>query len=363
MALEEPALEQKTHPDVGCMGVRADKIASTTIHVHLEEEVNLAPPREVRSGDVVAVRILTDNPVYNRLELTSGRLARLNPHDIVVGVLGARRALDGFVGDVPESLAVGDTLHILNLGGVIGLAQGGHSSLGNPIEAEVLGMVTRAGRPINIAEHRLPPAENIEASPPLVLVAGTCMNSGKTQAAVELIRQFTAAGKRVAAAKLTGVACLRDTLEMSDHGAIRTLSFLDCGLPSTVGLKDLRPLARTVIAALNQDSPDLIVLEMGDGLLGYYQVGSLFEDPQILRFSAAMVFCARDFVGAWGGRELLRARGLRIDVFTGAVTDSAMGVAYLESEFEVAAANAVRDGDRLHRIVSDKVEAWLTACA
>ena len=67
------------------------------------------------------------------------------------------------------------------------------------------------------------------------------MNSGKTYAATEIIKHLARAGLRVAAAKLAGVACLRDTLNMQDHGAIKTLSFLDCGLPSTVALTDLAP--------------------------------------------------------------------------------------------------------------------------
>jgi len=51
------------------------------------------------------------------------------------------------------------------------------------------------------------------------------MNSGKTYAATEIIQQGTRVGLRVAAAKLSGIACLRDTLNMADHGAIATGEF------------------------------------------------------------------------------------------------------------------------------------------
>src|SRR5678816_1397292 len=95
------------------------------------------------------------------------------------------------------------------------------------------------------------------------------------------IKQATRAGLRVAAAKLSGVACLRDTLNMADHGALVTASFLDCGLPSTVGAGDLAPVAKAIIARLNEDSPDLIVLELGDGILGGYSVESLFDDAEL----------------------------------------------------------------------------------
>ena len=72
-----------------------------------------------------------------------------------------------------------------------------------------------------------------------MIVAGTCMNSGKTVAATEIIKQAHHAGLKVAGAKMSGVACLRDTLNMQDHGAFVTASFLDCGLPSTVDVDDL----------------------------------------------------------------------------------------------------------------------------
>ena len=79
----------------------------------------------------------------------------------------------------------------------------------------------------------------------------------------------------MAAAKLSGVACLRDTLNMADHGAIATASFLDCGLPSTVGIGDLGPIAKAVVSRLNESAPDFIVIEMGDGIAGGYSVESV----------------------------------------------------------------------------------------
>ncbi|HSR68761.1 MAG TPA: hypothetical protein VLU25_12555 [Acidobacteriota bacterium] len=351
-------LRNRSGPAARWTRLRVDKVASSTINLGIEEEVDLLPTQPPRVGDAVVVRTLTDNPTYNKLELTSGRLARLNPGDVMVGVLGRRRALKGFVGDVPRRLQSHDRLHVLSLGGVIGRCTGRHHEMGRPIEAELLGMAGRHGQVLNISETALPCNGDVSDSPPLIIVAGTCMNSGKTQAATEIIKQLTRRGRRVAGAKLSGVAALRDTLDMQDHGAVKTLSFLDCGLPSTVGLDDLAPLAKTIISHLCQAGPDAIVLEMGDGLLGFYEVESLFDDQALLDRCAALVFCAGDFVGAWGGLQLLRQKKIRIDVFSGSATDSQMGVEYIEREFGVAAANALRSGERLHRIVEERLEQW-----
>jgi len=309
-----------------------------------------------QAGDVVVVRVLTDNATYNMLELPTGRLAKVNPGDVLLGVLGRRRALKGFVGDVPATVAAGDELHLLNLGGVIGSCSGHHSSLDDAIKVEVIGLVSDdSGRVRNIADVGLPLRKTLGPSAPLVVIAGACMNSGKTYAATEIIQQATRAGLRVAAAKLSGIACLRDTLNMADHGAIATASFLDCGLPSTVGADDLAPVAKAIIARLNESAPDLIVIELGDGILGGYSVESVFEDAEFREAMVALLFCASDYVGAWGGIELFKRRGIKVDLIAGSVTDSKMGEDFVEREFGVPAGNARRNGVKLFEIVRSKM--------
>jgi len=340
--------------------IDADKIGSATSPLNLGRTNAIIPSSETpRAGDVVVVRALTDSATYNMLELPTGRLAKINPGDVLIGVLGRRRALKGFVGDVPGTISAGDQLHLLNMGGVIGKCTGHHSSLSDAIQVEVIGLACdEQGRLMNIADAALTPRNTLGHTAPLVIIAGTCMNSGKTYAATELIKQATRAGMRVAAAKLSGIACLRDTLNMADHGAIAIASFLDCGLPSTVGATNLSSVAKTIIARLNESSPDLIIIELGDGLLGGYSVESVFDDLELREATAGLVFCASDYVGAWGGIELLRRRGIEIDVIAGSVTDSQMGEDFIEKEFGVPAANARRNGERLFELLAPKVSTF-----
>src|SRR5215510_14147036 len=337
--------------------IDVDKIGSAASPLALPKTVAIVPSSDSpKAGDVVVARTLTDSATYNMLELPTGRLAKVNPGDLLIGVLGRRRALKGFVGGVRASLQSCDELHLINMGGVIGLCTGHHSSLGDAIKLEVIGLVCdETGRVQNIADAALPPRTTLGASAPIVMIAGTSMNSGKTYAATELIKQATRAGLRVAAGKLSGVACLRDTLNMSDHGAVTTASFLDCGLPSTVDVADLAPTAKAIIARLNEVNPDLIVIELGDGILGGYSVETVFADAELLEATAALVFCASDYVGAWGGIELLRQRGVDVDVISGSVTDSKMGEDYIRTQFNVPAANARREGGALFDLVMAKV--------
>src|SRR5882672_121371 len=138
--------------------IEADKIGSSTSPLNLSRTVAVTDSCEQpRAGDVVAVRALTDSATYNMLELPTGRLAKINPGDVLIGVLGRRRALKGFVGDVPATVNAGDQLHLLNMGGVIGSCTGHHSSLSDAIKVEVIGLVSdELGRVLNIADAALP---------------------------------------------------------------------------------------------------------------------------------------------------------------------------------------------------------------
>jgi hypothetical protein len=296
-----------------------------------------------------------EKSVYDRLELTSGRMAKINKGDVLAGTLGYRRALKGFVGTIPESIHVGDTIHVLNLGGVLGVCIGKNPDVGSPLEVEVLGSVMLDGRPANISKNALPPREDLPECPPLVVVAGTCMSAGKTGAASELVKRFAQAGTRVAAAKLSGVAALKDTLDMEDHGAFATLSFLDCGLPSTARVKDLAPYARAILAELAAKKPDVIVLELGDGILGDYHVGSFFEHSDLVAATKAVVMCANDLVAAWGAQKLMEQWKIPITVVSGPVTDNQTGTDYIVEQLKLPAANAKTDGRALFGIVYEEI--------
>ena len=337
--------------------LEADKIGSATSPLNLTKTVSVIDEHNApRPGDVVVVHALSESVTYGNLELPNGRLAKINRNDVLLGVLGRRRALKGFVGDVPESVKTGDKLHLLNMGGVIGICKGHHSSLSDAIEVEVLGIAVsphsvadgldlsepsavadgltsaseniieddssfvradalKAGRMpalpvLNIGDNALKPTDFLDKSAPIVIVAGTCMNSGKTVAATEIVKQAHHAGLKVAGAKMSGVAALRDTLNMQDSGAFVTASFLDCGLPSTVDYGDLSPVAKAILNHLNSFEPDLIVVELGDGIVGGYSVDSVLKDVEIKNAISSFVFCAGDYVGVVGGITVLKNLGI-----------------------------------------------------
>jgi hypothetical protein len=140
-------------------------------------------------------------------------------------------------------------------------------------------------------------------------------------------------------------------LNMQDSGAEWTASFLDCGLPSTVDYGDLSPVAKAILNHLNSFEPDLIVVELGDGIVGGYAVDSVLKDAEIKNAMQSFVFCASDYVGVIGGISVVKNLGLEIDVIAGSVTDSQMGEDFVQEQYKINAGNARRDGKRLFELI------------
>jgi hypothetical protein len=330
--------------------VRLDRISSSTKNAHLTTEVIVGNEITAAEGYILAVRILNDKSTYNTVEDLSGRMVSLRAGDVLAGTLGCRRALRGYAGQVPGHVAVGDTIEVLNLGGILGQCTSANPEIGPPFKAEVLGAILsfpelgdRVGRAAHIRDHAVPSAVTLETSVPVIYVAGTCMNAGKTVAATELVRGLTRAGQKVAAAKLTGVSLMRDSLSMLDAGAIAVLTFNDVGIATTHAGVTVST-AKGIFNRLAQSRPDVIVAELGDGILGEYGVQDILHDPELTAVAGAWVMAAPDPVGCWGAVELMRRSfGLEVTVLTGPATDNEVGRDYINAELRIPAHNALRD--------------------
>ncbi len=337
------------------MLVTLDKIASVTSRAGLPRQVEIANYVVAQRGAVVAVQALEEKSVYGELELVGGRMARIIKGDIIVGVLGERQALKGFVGFIPTEVAPGDVLHILNMGGVIGQCSSANTDFGQPLRVRVLGAVLVDGEPANIGDNAVPWQERLSHSAPIVLLSGTCMNSGKTTVACEVIRVLKSRGYKLAAAKLAGVATQRDLLNMQDHGAECALSFSDAGLPSTTHTDTcIVPAAKGILNELNRCNPDAIVVEFGDGIMGHYGVDLLLRDAELMSHVKAHFLCANDLVAAWGGLQYLGQLGVHVDCVSGPATDNSAGVDYIQGRFGKPAINGRVSPEQLADLVESR---------
>jgi len=332
--------------------VFVDKVASVAQHSDLSNKLRLSPDIPCDEGVLVAVRVMNNKARYNQLELTSGRMATVTQGDIVVGALGHRKALLGYSGHLPTKLAVGDTIQLLNIGGVLGICDSANPDVGPPFECEVLGTVLhfpylgeRIGIPARAGAQAFNPEAPLDTlGVPVVALAGTCMDSGKTAAACAIVSRLRHRGLHVAACKATGVSLRRDILAMQDAGATETMIFSDLGIVTTTA--DNGPaLTRSLLTSLASERPDVIVLELGDGLLGAYGVEAILSDAAIRAALTAVVLCANDPVAAWGGAKILRDQfAIEPAVVSGPATDNAVGIDQISERLGLPAINALSNG-------------------
>ncbi|MEM7279276.1 MAG: hypothetical protein AAF385_14250 [Pseudomonadota bacterium] len=344
--------------------VIADKIASVAQHNDLSREIRLSTDIPAEEGVLVACEILNNKSRYNVLELTSGRMAAVNRGDVIVGALGFRNALFGYSGKLPQSVKVGDVIQMLNIGGVLGDCDSINPELGEPFDCKVLGGVLsfpylgeRIGVPARVGAYKFNESDALDThGVPVIAMAGTSMDSGKTAAASAIVSRLRQMGLRIAGGKTTGVSLRRDILAMEDAGASNALLFSDFGVVTT-SAKNGPALTRAILSKLTADKPDVVILELGDGLLGSYGVDGILNDPAIRKAISAVVLCASDPVGAWGGVQLLRERfKLEPAVVTGPATDNKVGIDIVTQQMKVSAINAMTHGSELADLLADKLK-------
>nr|WP_320131742.1 hypothetical protein [uncultured Holophaga sp.] len=328
------------------MRIHLDKIGSVTRNIRPGEVVTLTREIKAEAGSVVAGRIIGEKSVYNQLEDLHGRLTRLHSGDVILGALGHRNALQGYEGVVPERISAGDKLHVLNTGGVIGRCTSNNPDIGQPFEIEILGQLlvypefgSRVGQPASIRMGALPAGDVLPAVP-VVYIAGTCMNAGKTNAACALVRGLSQAGFKVGGVKLTGVSLMRDKLAMKDYGAVAVADFTDAGVTASCPA-NAPAAARAVLAAIGNQGVDVIVAETGDGIMGEYGVQDILSDPELKGMGKAFLLCANDPVGVSGGvKEMMDAFGIQVDVITGPATDNDVGTRFVKRATGLPGINA-----------------------
>jgi hypothetical protein len=339
----------------GMRSLVVDKIASVAQACGLSREVRVSAEIPSEEGVVVVVEVLTNKSTYNTLELVSGRMAKVGKGDIVVGALGHRKALFGYSGHVPPSLRTGDVIQMLNIGGVLGICDSINPEKGKPFDCRVLGVALqfpylgeRIGVPARVGHRRLDAAAGLDTRAlPVIALAGTCMEAGKTAAACAIISRMRHRGLVIDAFKATGVSLRRDVLAMEDAGARHSAIFTDLGIVTTTRVNG-PALTRTMLSELAAGKPDAIVFELGDGLLGTYGVDAILESADIRSALTAVVLSANDPVAAWGGVKLLRERfGIEPCVVTGPSTDNQAGVEIITNQLGLPAFNAISEGAAL----------------
>jgi hypothetical protein len=283
------------------------------------------------AGDVVLARVHRLGQ-HGGIQRPDGRRASLFEGDEILVAYGDRYAPDQFEAEVPDNLG---RTNLVAGGGLAGTVISAHAKMGTATEIEPLGLLTDAHGVVTLkrcAPFKAVAAGDADAMPgmgkPLVIgVLGTSMNSGKTTTVASIVRGLTKAGLVVAAGKVTGTGAGGDPMLFHDSGASRVLDFTDFGYGSTYLLEheQVRGLLVSLIGELSATGPDVVVVEIADGLF-QRETARLVADPLFKAHIDKVVFAAGEALGAIGGQSVLALHGLAPVAISGMLTASPLAM-------------------------------------
>jgi hypothetical protein len=310
------------------------KWAYTTRHVRRKDIGSILAPTEARAAGQLLLAEVTRLGQHDGVQLASGRRAQLYVGDRIVVCLGARYAPDQFEG--VAQLEASQTCELLAAGGVAGVVRHRHGRMRPATGLKVLGVLASAdGRAMNIAAHAPALAQRAPSEAPrvpVIVVAGSSMNAGKTTACASLIHGLARGGWRVGAVKFTGTGSFGDVQSYADAGAAEVLDFTDAGLASTylVAPEQIERSAQRLVAELEARGCDVIVAEVADGLF-QQETAALMASASFRAAMRQVVYAAADAMGTAAGVQRLLGLGWDVRAFTGLVTVSPLAAAEAEA--------------------------------
>lgn len=275
------------------------------------------------AGDLVLCEIIEIGS-HKRVQLTSQRTSVSYKGDLIVACVGDRYAPDQFMGRAEITNTHAD---LLAGGGVVGTVETKHSRMSDPTKLRPIGLlVDREGEIINIVNYALPPAK-IPNNITVLGVFGASMNAGKTTAAVSLAHGLQKAGFKVAGVKATGTGAFGDFNAFEDAG-IPVMDFTDAGMPTTfrMPIDRIEEGFKTLVGTAASGGAEIVVVEIADGVF-QKETAALLEGSEIRDRLDGILFATPDALGAVGGVQLLKSKGLSPFAISGMVSCSALGAA------------------------------------
>lgn len=340
------------------MKIKIKKIPSVLKNVPLGSTVSISAKIPAKEGTIIMVEAGIDEGKLNVLDYTGGKLGKLWQYDKIPAVLGFRKALTEFAGLVPKKVDVGDELYLLCESGVVGEISGVFESWGRPMKVKVLGSVLDTkNNPMNLKNYQLEIKNKKNQQAPLIIFLGTRMDCGKTTIACKIGHALTLAGKKVGGVKVTGVAFSQDLMKLMDAGISRVYDFVDMGLPSTCNGNSqvVVDSALKLVALANSYNPDCILVEFGDAVLGEYHVADILQNKVFNSQITAVILAANDLAGIAGTVQILAKWGINVDLITGPVANSKIGVDLIKKYFQIPAESNQHEILRTLEILQNKI--------
>jgi len=308
------------------------KRAFTTRHVDFADAKTLITGEvKPKAGDLVVCEV-TRLRQHCRIEQPNGRRSRMFVKDKIVVCFGDRYAPDQFESIVPENL---EACHLVAGGGVASLMRHKSPKVKPATQIQPLGLIgNKEGHILNLKDYSVVSHSQQGSAKdiPILLVAGSSMNAGKTTTVASLIKGLTADGYQVSAAKVTGTGSGGDLWHFIDAGVKKALDFTDAGYVSTYLMSNekLVKVFNSMLAHLNSEETDVIVVEVADGIL-QGETKSLLESKEIIERTSAMFYSSGDSTSAVYGTQWLESLGYSVLGVSGVVSSNPLGKQEVEN--------------------------------
>lgn len=283
-----------------------------------------------KNGDVAVFEIVSLGK-HKTMQTTQEHNRRIYPGDYILATFGTRYASNQFEGYLPTEAQI--TYDILGQGGVIGVMRSSHNSFRRTgtTKVRLVGYAVDTQR--QVINSRYCNVEKCEFSPRLFnkpkvyLSVGASMDSGKTTTAAYFARGAMLSGKRVAYIKLTGTAHCKDRNFVKDCGAVVSVDFAHCGYPSTFmcDITEILDIYATLLAQVQTESPDIVIVEIADGLL-QKETAELLTHRAFMQQVEGVILSCPDSLSAIGGLSLLNSFEITPKLLSGIMTASPLMV-------------------------------------
>lgn len=306
-----------------------------------EYYIEKSPISKPEPGDLGLFRVKTIG-YHKNLVTKDDKKLRLYVNDLFVGVFGNRYATDGFEGRVGKL----DKISMLTAAGMVGTARYRHKSIKRSTKLTFVGLLKdQNDTRINLKKLHFHKSTPIQKPKNLILVVGSGMNSGKTTTASKLINGLSKDGMKIAACKLTGSVSNRDKNELSAASADYTIDFSDYGFPSTYMCKktELIELFDTMLSDIEKISPDIVVMEIADGVL-QRETKMILTNKKIRNWCAGVVLTAESAPSALFSSQQLLNWTHNVIAVSGSITSSPLSSKEFTQNSEISLISSADSG-------------------
>lgn len=288
-----------------------------------------------KAGDAAIFKV-KELGKHDSIQGVTGNNCYIFPGDYIMGVFGNRYATEQFEGYIPTEYH--REYQILGKGAAIGILASMHEKFEDigPTTLRLAGYLRDEEGDIINTKHLDRDPISFNGNRPrnynIVLSLGSSMDSGKTTSAAFLCRGVKMAKKRAAYIKLTGTVYTKDRHYAKDCGAAISIDFSNCGFPSTYmcELDEILDLYETLLFQVEQNNPDIVVVEIADGLL-QRETSMLLNNHKFMNTVDHVLFSAGDSLAALNGVNILSRWGIEPFALSGLLTTSPLLVKELRS--------------------------------